>query len=926
MTRINNPQKLRAMHVTRLSVLVASLALTTSAHADTARVDPNDPLGLNRAACAAHLAVGAFSDFERRCAHGAALAALRTADQSEVAYDALSGGTAAPKGKRGKVRKVKGSPESTARLAEAVRTAEAAYQAHPTEPTQRALWLHLSRKLVDSAAARAGGDLPPSVRWPLPDARLPAPELPPLNDALINDVEAALTRATERRRDIRSRVDSAAPDSLRAALDRVNEEHALMLRKVVAAYEEALEKDPNFPKSAWLRLAAAYLQQDQSLAMEARPARALKLLGRLIQVAPQDTASSLARIWLSAFEWARGATEPAAESLAEATVLDPSYAALLEGLLAWRRGEPSAVLAAIGPAVEARDLATRAQALALQADAFEATGKPGEAALLWRRLADALGEPEEAAARANASAREVRAWQMAVETGVAPERVPTAARDAVTWSLLRVGRGDLAASTYLARIATEPTRADLLGAGLALEAELVRLGRDAEADALLLEIIRGFAVPGQFQTVHATDGLALAAKNAIAPRLVERVTGPIDAGQPLDDALRSRLGPLVEARLTLFPESGDPLETAHRLGAVGFSDRAAVLLKQVRTSDRLESRRLGAGRALVSMYLARARAAGRDGVALGDFFDGAPAARGPMPAEVRSYVDAQLWLLQALPAGPERDALLIDHLHARSPFSSPEELEGLDALIDQLPAVVDRAPETPLALRAAGALVTRVKPERAARDAVRMARRRIGPPEWDTSLRAALAALPVTQGADPAAQLLGQRLFDRAAQTYAELGARSADPSVRLQAAVAEAVVWTLALRVHEATKAWTHIATTSPDAPYGPLARHALATLYLASDQRSAARTALDAIATRDPDRAVEALSQLCDLDREHPQRLKQWTERLARLPGEDARVQAARIEVARAQNVLPVPARSTPTPAPTPRTGAPFYRFAPR
>jgi thioredoxin-like negative regulator of GroEL len=109
-------------------------------------------------------------------------------------------------------------------------------------------------------------------------------------------------------------------------------------------------------------------------------------------------------------------------------------------------------------------------------------------------------------------------------------------------------------------------------------------------------------------------------------------------------------------------------------------------------------------------------------------------------------------------------------------------------------------------------------------------------------------------------------------------------------------------------------------------LARRALATLYLASDQRSAARTALDAIATRDQDRAVEALSQLCDLDRDHPQRLKQWTERLARLPGEDARVQAARIEVARAQNALPVPASSTLTPAPTPRTGAPFYRFAPR
>jgi len=935
LTRINNPQKLRAMHVTRLSLLFASLALSPSAQADTKASSPDDPLGLNRAACAAHLAVGAFVDFERRCAGGADLTALRAADQSEVAYDALAGGAPASSEGAGKKRsprkgkgkdKGKGGASSVDRLFEAVRAAEVAHQAHPDEPTQRALWLHLSRKLVDSQVARAGGALPASARWPLPDAQLPAPAMPPLNDALINDVEAALSRASERRRDIRSRIDALSPPSLRAALDRANEEHALLLRKVVAAYEEALEKDPSFPKGAWIRLAAAYLKQDQSLALEARQGRALELLRRLIKVAPQDSASSLAHVWLSAFEWARGAVEPAAETLAEATVLDPAYAALLEGLLAWRRGEPSAVLTAVGPATEARDPGTRAQALALQADALEATGNPGDAALLWRRLADALGEPEDAAARANATAREARAWHRAIEAGAAPERVPQAARDAVTGSLLRAGRGEQAASLFAAAVAAEPTRADLVGAGLALEAELVRHGQEAAADALLLELVRAFAAPGSFQAAHATDGLAAAAKEAIAPRLVDRVTGPIDAGRPLDESLRARLGPLVEARLTLFPEDSDPLETARRLGAVGFSDRAAVLLKQVRSADPVESRRLDAGRALESMYLTRARAAGRAGAPLGDFFDGPPASHGPMPLEVRSYVDAQLWLLQSLPAGPERDAVLVDHLHARAPFSTPEELESLDALIDQLPAIVERAPETPLALRAAGALVTLVKSERAARDAMRMSRRRIGPPVWDNTLRAALAALPITQGADPAAPLLGQRLFDRAAQTYAELGARSADPSVRAQAAVAEALVWTLALRIHEATKAWTQVATTSPEAPHGPLARHALAVLYQASDQRSATRTALDAIATRDQDRAAEALAQLCDLDRDHPQRLMQWTERLARLPGDDARVQAARIEVARAKNMLPTPASPTPTPAPATRAGTPFYRFAPR
>jgi hypothetical protein len=910
--------RLRPARIARLTAFIGVAWSTPSGAA-------LDPLALDTAACALDLARAELGAVNRRCPGFAETTALATADRAETAAATSATPPEVPASRKGRARGKAEVVEVPAPLLEAWQAAETARRAHPDETIQRALVAHLGRRLLDSSAARAGAPVPAALRWPLPDARLPTPALPGVQDATLQQARESFERAAERRRDLHGRVGPDSPEQLRAALVRVDEEYALLLRKLTAAYEDALEKDPEFPRAAWLALAHTYALQDQALSEETRRARAEKLLLRLRKVAPQETAASLAGLWIAAFQWERGDLAAVAAVLDEGALLDPTFAALLESLAAWRRGQTDVLARALPTALQSKDAATRAQALALQADEHVRAGKSLDAALVWRKLVDALVEPEDAPARAHAQIREAMAWADALVAGAPVMRVTDSARDDVTRLLVRLDRWALAEEVYRADLASDPTRPNLVGRGLALVDGLGAHGFAAEADALLLELVRTFVAPGPFQSKHGKSPIGAAARDALAARLIGRITGPLDAGQPLDDALRARLGPLVEARLSLFPQDADPLETARRLGAVGFADRAAVLLKQVRSEDPTPARRLQAARALVAMHLSRARSAGRAGAPLGGFFDGPPATRGPLPPEVRALVDAQVPLLRTLAPGPERDTLLLDHLQARLPFQSTDDLESIDALLDQLNPIVDREPNSALALRAVSTLLTAVKPERAARDAARFARRRVGPPEHEAALKATLAGLPFLKAGDPAASLLAQRLFDRAAQVYGEQAQRAADADTKAQAQVAQAAALTLGLRVRDAIDAWSRFVASAPQSPYAPAARAHLADLLLSCDLRTAARPLLEQLARTDSSRAVDALSELVALDAEAATPLRGWLTLLAAQTGSDPRIAAAQARLA-ALGPGPGEAASTTAPLEPARAGVRFFPRAPR
>jgi tetratricopeptide (TPR) repeat protein len=862
-----------------------------------------------RVACEFALADGTHSVAAARCPTLADWSTLARADAAELA--ALSAPAAPPK---------RGRPahDPWAVVASAVEQARAA---HPDGVIEEAWSLTLLERAPPGAdapgaaggkpgkAGRAAPPLPAARRWALPGTRVPIPALPRLEDEALRPARESLDRATERLVTLRAKLQVDTAPGLVSAAGKAETERRLLLETWAAALEDALEKDPKFTKIGWLHLAAAYFELDGRQAPPARDARGLALLRRLREKAPNDSAASLAGLWLAGFALDAGDGGTAADLIEEGGILDPALAALYEAQLAFAAGDAPRARARVAFAVKHPDPLARAQAQALTA-LVGAAGDPVERAAAWEHCASALTEVGEPDAARRARLRAAVAWTAVAMADVAPTRIPPEQRPAVVRLLVQRGLFTRAVQVLAASLDAEPTHLAHALDGLALMESLARSGDDAGADALLADLARRFVGDGPFLRAHGKSAEGLSLRDGLRDRLLNRVLEPLAADRPLDDALRARLGPLVEARLTLFPpDAADLLPTARALAAAGFGDRAATLVRTLRDTDPDPARRLDAAATLVELSVVRGRLAGHAGAAVGPFLDGPPA-KAPMPAEVRALLDAQTARLALLKPTPERDALFCDHAALRVAFGQGEEL------VDGLQDVIERRATDPLGLRAGLIFLQIGGAERRARDAVILVRKRVGPPTRETALRALAArAAELGQGALDVTSL-NQRLFDRTAANWAAVAAAATAAEVRNAARFATGLAWALALRVPEASAALRAALADAPDHPLAAEARQALAELLRDAGDRPGAAQVFEEIAQRDAARAPDALAVLTDLYAQSPARLRPVLERLVR--EHPARLPDAAIRLAR----LSPPPVTPPAPGPAPMTG----RFFPR
>jgi hypothetical protein len=865
-----------------MSPLHALVPVALSVHGLLLRAPAPEP---TRAACEMALADGAHGLAAARCPDLADWASLARADAAEVA--ALS---AAPGSKR-----AAGDGAPWAVVLDAVERARAA---HPDGVVEEAWSLALLDRAPAAGATgkpakggkgpHAAPPIPAARRWALPGTRIPTPALPTLEDEALRPPRESLDRATERLVGLRAKLQVESPPGLVQAAQKAETERRLLLETWAAALEDALEKDPKFTKTGWLHLAAAYFELDARQPPPARDARGLALLRRLREKAPNDSAASLAGLWLAGFALDAGDGQTAAGLVEEGSILDPGLAALYEAQLAFAAGDSARARARVAFAVKHPDALARAQAQALTA-LVGASAEPVERATAWESCASALTEVGEPDAARRARLRAAVAWTAAAMADVAPSRLPPEQRPAVVRLLVQRGLFARAVLVLTASLDAEPTNIGHAYDGLALTDALVRGGDDAAADAVLADLARRFVGDGPFVRAHGKTPQATALRDVLRDRLLNRVLEPLAADRPLDDAMRARLGPLVEARLTLFPpEAADLLPTARSLAAAGFGDRASTIVRAVRDGDPDPVRRRDAAATLVELSLVRARLAGQAGAAVGPFLDGPPA-RAPMPMEVRALVDAQTALLSVTKPSPERDALFCDHAAVRLAFGQDEEL------IDGLQDVIERRGAETLGLRAALLLLQLGGAERRTRDAIILVRKRIGPPARETTLRAlAVRAAELGRGTlDVGA--LNQRLFDRSAAAWAAAADGATEAGVRVAARFATGLAWALALRVPEATSALRAALTEAPEHALAAESRLALAELLRDAGDRPAAAQLYEEIATRDPARAADALLALTDLHAQAPARLRPVLERLAREhPGRlpDAPARLARLQ----------------------------------
>jgi hypothetical protein len=851
---------------------------------------------LGRAACEFALADGTHVAAKQRCPALADWVSLAAADAAEVT--ALT--TPPAKGKKAAAPTV----EPWAAVLEAVERARAA---HPDGVIEEAWSLSLLERAPASPSAtkpgRAATPLPVARRWALPGTRVPVPALPRLEDEALRPARESLDRATERLVGLRAKLQVESPPGLVQAAEKAGTERRLLLETWAAALEDALEKDPKFTKTGWLHLAAAYFELDAKQPPPARDARGLALLRRLREKAPNDSAASFAGLWLAGFALDAGDARTAAALVEEGGILDPALAALYEAQLAFAAGETARARSRVAFAVKHPDPLARAQALALTA-LVGGAADPVENATAWETCASALDEVGEPAAARRARLRAAVAWTSAAMAEVPPSRIPPEQRPAVVRLLVQRGLNARAVQVLTAALDAEPTALALGHDGLALADTLVRSGEDAAADALLADLARRFVGDGPFTRAQGRSAEGLALRDTLRDRLLNRVLEPLSADRPLDDAMRARLGPLVEARLTLFPpDAADLLPTARSLAAAGFGDRAAAIVRGVRDGDPDPVRRRDAAATLVELSLVRARLAGQSGAAVGPFLDGPPA-RAPMTAEARALVDAQTALLTLLKAGPERDALFADHAAVRVAYGQGEEL------VDGLQDLIERRAAEPIGLRAALLLLQMGGADRRNRDAIILVRKRVGPPARETLLRAlAVRSAELGKGTLELGAL-NQRLFDRAATTWAAVAAGATDPGVRDAARFATGLAWALALRVPEAAVALRTALTDAPDHPLAAEARVALGELLLAAGDRPGAAIVFEEIAQRDAARAPDALVTLADLYAQAPVRLRPVLERLTR--EHPARLPEAGVRLARLTPPAPPPAPTATPPLP--------------
>ena len=852
------------------------------------------PSDLDAASCELRLASGEHSLASAMCPTLTDWAALAAADAAEQAALVAP----APKGTK---------PGAVARPVVAWMTAseavERARQAHAGGIIEEAWTIDLLARL--SAAAETGkgkttGSLPTGGRWPLPGARIPAPALPPLTDENLRQATDSLNRATERLRTLRARVAIDASEPLRLAAERAVGERRLLLEKVAAALEDALEKDPKFTKLAWLHLAGTYFELDHLLPPAQRHARGLAMLERLRKTTPDETSASLAGLWLAGFALNEGDVRKTRALLDEGATLDSGLAALYEAILAFSRGEVEAARQRLPEATRHADPAARAQAQALTA-LLLAKDKPVESAQAWESCAAALDDAEAPASALRARLRAGVAWTTAVQASTAATLVPPEHRSHVL--RLLVQRGDRVRSDQvaLAALEAEPTQLGPVFDALALIDVHLGAGDEPASDSLLADVARRVVGEGPFSKAHAKSPVAVSLRDAIRDRLMARVTAPLASGRVLDDETRTRLGPLVEARLTLFPPgAADQISTARALAVAGFGDRAATIVKKVRDEDPDAARRQEAAVALVELSLVRARVAGQSGEAVGPFLDGPPA-RAPMSASVRALLDAQTALLASLKTNDARDQLFCDHAAVRIAFGQGAELT------DGLQDVIARREHEPAGLRAGLLLIQGGTPDTRARDAVLLARKRLGPPERENLLRAFVvrAMEPLKATVDNAA--FSQRLYDRAALGFDTFANQAKTPAARDAAWAAAAATWALALRVPEAVAGYRAFLASAPDHALAAEARTLLAGLLLEAGDRVAAAATYEEVALKDPSRAADTLATLASLYATAPARLRVVLERLVRdFPDRvpDAAAQLARL---------------TPQTAPSPSTSPP-------
>ncbi len=726
---------------------------------------------------------------------------------------------------------------------DALKLVSKARKAAPEQVIEEAFAHHAARHV---RAALELDQTPRAARLPLPAMPTPGPTLPPVDYQELQVSDKRIQATEARIRETRLKVAEGAPPSLKRALAGMERERGLLLTSHLAALEDALQQDRTLPPIYWLHLARAYFAVDAKHDdTETRRARGLAVLQKLRKTFPNDGAAGVAALWQAGFAMLDGDSKRVRALLDEAGPFDPDLTAWLEALVAWHAGDHAKARAAIGRVREEVSALLRAHAAALRA---ELEADPLRAAKAW---GDAAAEAPDPDSRDRATLRAAAAWGDALVAGSPAPSVPAGHREGALQYLLSRGQLDMAVALFQTIEEADHARADLPDRALQLVDALRARGEDAAADGLLVWAARRFLAPGPWKGANGAATEALGRR--LADRIDARLQPAITAGLRLGEAEKKALGALVDIRTTVLPPDWDErLRLIDSLGRIGFGTRANVMLKAM-VGEARGDKRLPVARALVTLNLRRAREAGLAGKPVGPFLYG-PAAKRPIPPEVRALIDAWTQLIGLLPPETdERDALLVDRAIVRVSFGDA------DAVLDNLRDVAGRRLQSALGGRAIYLLSVAHPPKRAEYDALKFARRRAGDATREQALITTYKA--VYKPEEQTTNLFRQRLFINAARAYARIPEPWAE--------VAAAVSYTLALHGREAIAAWRKVIATHTNSPLLPDAhRHLAALLEDHGDLREAAKT-YEALATRWPDQGADAMLAAIRLRADQPKEL---------------------------------------------------------
>lgn len=743
--------------------------------------------------------------------------------------------------------------------------AEQARASNPHRIIEEALCQHLERQARASLAPTAQ---PASARWPLAGLPLPTPTLSPLNDPAVKQVTESLERSRLRAIALRQRLaDGDGPASLRKVLPRMEREQALLKRSRLAALEDAISKDPKLPPGWWLHLAGAYFVVDASKAdTTAQHARGLSVLNKLRSRFPNTPEARRAGLWLATLAVRDGNAKVASPLIAAGRAADPKLATLLDGLLAWQAGRFEQLDAALLALRGTKRLAL--WVVPLQAEAAWAAGKDLEAAKFWEQLQQMPIDPD---LRSRAHLRRGIAWADAVVSGTPAARVPVRLQPMVTLSLLRRGGLDLASQVLDEHLSEAEPTLELAALELQLIAAFRTVGDHTAADRRLGRAAKRFGPKSPWS--KAVGAAALAVHQQLRAQLDVRLAPYLTAGRTLTDAERTRIGPVLDARLNVIPLPKERwTHIAGQLRAAGFLSRADVVLSRVSQSAPDAKTRAVADTARLEIALRLARQRGAAGAPVGAFLNGTAPTKEPAP-ETRKVLDALTRLIERLPPeDPVGDGYLLNRAAIRA--------EGgeLDAVFSDLEGVASRNPGTMIQLQATHLLLGAI-PKHRARLAQRAAHKKVGPVERDTQLRALIKLAYADRAGDQALALVSRRLFSKALPIFQQQVA-AAPPALKSKLMLAYAACATLALDP-SAVAAWQALITTKTEAPERLVAIHHLADLLEAQGQRSRAAATLMTLADHATAKDIERLLRLRPYHRETQQI---WAPKLLKLAPEDA------------------------------------------